>query len=228
MIRQNSSLHDDLSSNVISELNLKYCTGCSACAEVCAKSAITMQTDREGFLKPQIDTNQCVMCGACVRKCPQLYPVRPNHAAPVCYAVMADNETRMKSSSGGMFTIAASWILEQGGVVCGAVFDENFQVHHVMMDTMDKLPALRGSKYIQSHTGHVYRQIKEKLSEGTPVLFTGVPCQVAALYAVVGREHKNLYTIDLMCHGVSSYPVLEKMATAIPLALDGGLRLPKA
>lgn len=209
-IRQNSSLHDALSSNVISELNLKYCTGCSACAAVCAQSAITMQTDREGFLKPQIDTDKCMMCGVCVRKCPQLHPVRPNHAVPVCYAVMADEATRMKSSSGGMFTIAASWILEQGGVVCGAVFDENFQVHHVMMDAIDQLPALRGSKYIQSNTGHVYRQIKEKLSEGTPVLFTGVPCQVAALYAVVGRNHKNLYTIDLMCHGVSSYQVLEK------------------
>ena len=209
-IRQNSSLHDALSSNVISELNLKYCTGCSACAAVCAQSAITMQADREGFLKPQIDMDKCIMCGVCVRKCPQLHPVRPNHAVPVCYAVMADEATRMKSSSGGMFTIAASWILEQGGVVCGAVFDENFQVHHVMMDAIDQLPALRGSKYIQSNTGHVYRQIKEKLSEGTPVLFTGVPCQVAALYAVVGRNHKNLYTIDLMCHGVSSYQVLEK------------------
>ena len=210
VIRQNSSLHDDLSSNVISELKLKYCTGCSACAAVCAQSAITMQTDREGFLKPQIDTDKCMMCGVCVRKCPQLHPVRPNHAVPVCYAVMADEATRMKSSSGGMFTIAASWILEQGGVVCGAVFDENFQVHHVMIDAIDQLPALRGSKYIQSHTGHVYQQIQEKLSEGTPVLFTGVPCQVAALYAVVGRNHKNLYTIDLMCHGVSSYQVLEK------------------
>ena len=65
VIRQNSSLHDALSSNVISELNLKYCTGCSACAAVCAQSAITMQTDREGFLKPQIDTDKCMMCGVC-------------------------------------------------------------------------------------------------------------------------------------------------------------------
>lgn len=210
VIRRDSSLHDALSSNVTIELNQSYCTGCSACVQVCFKTAVTMQTDREGFLRPQIDTDRCVMCGMCVRKCPQLHPVRQNNASPVCYAVMADDATRMKSSSGGMFTIAASWMLEQGGVVCGAVFDENFQVHHVMVDSMDELPALRGSKYIQSRIGDMYLSIKEKLSEGTPVLFTGVPCQIAALYAVVGRKHKNLYTIDLMCHGVSSYPVLQK------------------
>lgn len=150
------------------------------------------------------------MCGLCVRKCPQLSPVRQNNPSPVCYAVMADEKTRMKSSSGGMFTIAASWILEQGGVVCGAAFDDDFRVRHVMIHSIDKLPALRGSKYIQSSMDNIYIQIKEKLSEGTPVLFTGVPCQVAALYSVVGRNNKNLYTIDLVCHGVSSYKVLEK------------------
>ena len=210
VIRRDSSLIDHQSSNVTNELNLKYCTGCSACAEVCSVSSITMQADREGFLKPQIDMDKCIMCGVCVRKCPQLNPKHMNNASPVCYAVMADEETRMKSSSGGMFTIAASCILQQGGVVCGAAFDENFQVHHIMVHSMDELPTLRGSKYIQSRIGDVYRLIKEKLSEGIPVLFTGVPCQVAALYAVVGRKHKHLYTIDLMCHGVSSYQVLEK------------------
>ncbi len=210
MIRQSSSLNDELLSNITNELNPKYCTGCSACAQVCPKKAVTMQTDGEGFLRPQTDKDKCVMCGLCVRKCPQLSPVRENSPSPVCYAVMADDETRMKSSSGGMFSIAASWMLEHGGVVCGAAFDENFQVRHIMVDSIDQLSPLRGSKYIQSRTENIYFQIKEKLSEGIPVLFTGVPCQVAALYSVVGRDNKNLYTIDLVCHGVSSHKVLEK------------------
>ena len=209
-IRSDSSVIKKMSSTVIDELNQKYCTGCSACMQACPKTAISMITDREGFLKPQIDNTKCVACGVCVRKCPQLNPERVNYTLPVGFAVMADDETRMKSSSGGMFTIAASWIVEQGGTVCGAAFDDLFNVRHILVRSMDELSALRGSKYIQSDTQDLYIQIKKELDSGKPVLFTGVPCQVATLYAVVGRDYNNLYTIDLMCHGVSSYKVLQK------------------
>jgi coenzyme F420-reducing hydrogenase beta subunit len=125
--------------------------------------------------------------------------------APDCYAVMAKDEVRWVTSSGGMFVLAADWILEHNGFVCGAEFTEDFRgVRHAVVDHWTKLPRLMRSKYVQSDTNTVYRQIKTLLdTTDKPVLFCGCPCQVAALRNYIG-EHDRLYTADLVCHGVPS------------------------
>lgn len=191
--------------NTIKCVSQEQCTGCGACYNVCPTQAISMKEDTEGFLFPQIDTTLCVNCGKCLKTCPSNMPQYTNNAQPNCYAVMADDAVRTVSSSGGVFTLLAEWILECGGVVCGAAFTpDQYAVEHIIVTNRDELQLLRGSKYVQSDTNQIYRKVKEYLEQGKKVLFTGTPCQVAAVHQFIGQLNKNLYTLDLVCHGVPS------------------------
>ena len=188
----------------------KKCTGCGACAYSCPKSAIELVNNKEGFINPVIDKSLCVKCGICLNKCIADNPKYKNNPEPNCYAMMASDEIRKKSSSGGMFTVAAEHILNNGGYVCGAAYRDDFSVEHILIDNINDLGKLRGSKYIQSNCSCVFPKVKQLLEEQKVVLFTGMPCQVAGLYSYLGKEYESLYTIDLLCHGITSYKVFEK------------------
>lgn len=184
-----------------------HCTGCGACANICPKAAIQMLPDEEGFIQPVIDDALCVKCKLCEKTCPVLSCKKnANSLHPNIYAMRADDEIRSRSSSGGIFTLAAQWILSQNGVVCGAAFDDNMQLKHILIESENDLDQLRGSKYLQSNVNDIYIRIKSLLNSNRKVLFSGTPCQVAALYSVVG-ENENLYTVDILCHGVPSQAV---------------------
>lgn len=186
------------------------CSGCGACEALCPKGAIKMVKNKDGFLVPEVDQEKCINCGICLKKCTSLNPVYKNNSNPVCNAVMASDEIRKISSSGGMFTVAAEYVIEQGGYVCGAAYKEDFSVEHVIVNDKDDLGQLRGSKYMQSYASGIFPKIKDLLKGDNLVLFTGMPCQVAALYSYLGQEYDNLYTMDLLCHGITSSKVFEK------------------
>lgn len=188
------------------------CFGCRACANICPVQAITMQEDDEGFFYPVVDESKCTNCGLCKKTCPSLQKSETflhNTKSPECLAVMADDELRLKSSSGGAFSLIANKILEQGGYVCGVAFDEKAQVKHIIIDNNDDLAKLRGSKYVQSNTNTVYSEIKKLLDNNKKVLFTGTPCQVAGLNTFLKKNYDNLYTVDLICHGVPPQKVFD-------------------
>lgn len=196
--------------------NIKACTGCSACMNICAKRAISMVEDAEGFLQPCIDTSKCVECGLCQKVCPVLNPLQPGKGEKRVYAFINYTD-RKKSSSGGAFSFFARKVLEEGGVVFGATIDDRLQVYHIGIDSVDELHRLRGSKYVQSRIGSSYREAKAALLGGRKVLFTGTPCQIAGLYKYLGKRWENLLvTLDLVCHGVPNQKVfsmyLEKLA----------------
>ena len=179
------------------------CTGCGACLNKCPKNAITMEYDSEGFLFPKV-SDACIDCGACLKACPAENPVTL-HETPASYAVLAQDDVRLKSSSGGMFSLLADEILRRGGAVCGAAYAEDFRtVRHIWAESQEELAPLRGSKYVQSDTQLTYRQAKAYLDSGRPVLYTGCPCQIAGLYRYLGKNYDNLYTADLVCHGSNS------------------------
>ena len=197
----------------------KNCTGCAACANVCPVGAIEMRTNDEGFLYPFIDQTKCIKCGLCAKTCPTLNPQYNNNAAPLCYVAMADNNIRKKSSSGGVFGALAQYVLSNNGAVCGAAWNtENKCVEHIIIQSIDDLEKLQSSKYIQSNTKHVYSEIKKLLQNGKTVMFTGTPCQNAAVRAVCG-DNENLYCVDIICHGTPSPKVFRKYLDE--LNLDG-------
>ena len=199
------------------------CSGCSACMNVCPVDAIRMQPNEEGFLMPQVDDAVCVDCGKCLATCPELHTRYENYPSPKVYAAMAEDELRMKSSSGGMFSLFAEHFLEEGGLVCGAAFDEDFRLRHIMSGDPADLERLRGSKYLQSSIGYHYRDVKNALTGGRKVLFTGTPCQVAGLKAYLGKDYEGLYTVDILCHGVPSQEMFDRYLeeTLSKLSEDG-------
>lgn len=181
------------------------CCGCGACAQACVKNCITMTADEEGFLYPKVDLTHCFDCHLCEKACPLLQEKPQEQMQPELFASYALNpELRKKSSSGGVFSLLADWILSKGGVVFGAAFDEDFSVHQVMAENLDQLAALRGSKYLQSRTEETYLQAKQQLQLGKKVLYTGTACQIAGLKSYLGADDPNLYTVDVLCHGVPS------------------------
>lgn len=194
--------------NTITCVSNEKCTGCAACFNICPANAIEMKYDTEGFLYPQVNQQLCLECGRCKEVCPVLNRDKAEkqiHPEGTCYAVMAEDALRMVSSSGGMFSLMADEIYRKGGVVCGAVYSEDYkEVHHIVSTSSEDLGRLRGSKYVQSDIGNTYSDIKKWLNAGQPVLFVGCPCQVSGLYSFLGKEYELLYTADLVCHGANS------------------------
>lgn len=180
------------------------CSGCHACMSVCPKTAIQMKSDDEGFLYPFVDKEKCVDCGLCEKACQAINPIvnTRNPEAYACYNT--DEDIRMQSSSGGVFTAIAKWIISQNGVIFGAGFDDNLNVVHMEIDNEKDLSKLRGSKYVQSVIGNNFVKVKEYLKTGRIVLFTGTPCQIDGLLHYLEKDYTNLYTQDIICHGVPS------------------------
>ena len=164
-----------------------------------------MPENSEGFQAPVVDSDKCIDCGLCLKACPALNEKRINNADPECYASQATDEIRAVSSSGGVFSILAEEILMRGGYVCGAAFRDDWSVHHIIIDRIEELHKIRGSKYIQSDTEKCYKEVKALLRTGKPILFSGTPCHIAALYTYLGKkQYENLYTVDVFCHGAPS------------------------
>ena len=192
----------------------EQCTGCGACAAGCPKGAIHMLPDREGFLRPAV-TDACVQCGHCTHVCPVLKKREERHPPAVFAAWSGDDETRMASTAGGVFALLADWVLEGGGVVFGAAVDGELRVRHAAARNLSELKPLLGAKPIQSDMGDTFLRVRRHLERGQRVLFCGTPCQVDGLYRYLGDYPDNLLTVDVLCRGVSSPGVWEKLVRSM-------------
>ena len=192
--------------------NSSNCCGCGACQYVCPSMAINLVKDGEGYLYPQIDKDKCINCGLCFKSC----AIQNDEANSKeynniqTYAVKhKDHVVRINSRSGGAFTALSDWILDNGGVVYGAMLDRSDHVKHFRATNKKERDLLRGSKYVQSHTEHIYSQIKDDLKLGKKVFFTGTPCQCASIAAVFNpKQYNNLHLCDFICHGIPSEKLL--------------------
>lgn len=185
------------------------CCGCNACVNACPVGCIGVRTDDEGFAYPLADDTVCVDCDLCQKVCPMINQSPARLPLQVFAAINEDQQVRSASSSGGVFTLLATNVLEDGGVVFGAAFDDEWNVVHRECTDIEGLEALRGSKYSQSDTGDSYRSVKRYLDEGRMVLFSGTPCQISGLKKYLGKDYDRLLTVDVVCHGVPS-PLLWK------------------
>ena len=182
----------------------EQCVGCGACACSCPVTCIRMEADAEGFRYPAIDETQCIQCGRCEKACPVLN-FRSSVSGGDAYAVHNRSADVVRSSSsGGVFTALAEQTIRDGGAVYGAAFEPDFSVAHRRVDTMEALASLRGSKYVQSDLGTTYARVRQDLKAGRPVLFSGTPCQVAALRQFLGHDDPRLLCVDIICHSVPS------------------------
>lgn len=194
---------------MINIIEKEKCCGCGACVQKCPKNCIVMDIDQEGFRYPRVNIEECINCGRCEKVCPLTY-VRKTMNVQRTYAVKAiNNEIREKSSSGGVFSILAEAIINEGGVVIGAAMNAKQQLEHIIVEDINGLDLIRGSKYIQSDISHIFKVVKTKLQENKKVLFSGTPCQIASLKNYLGHDDKNLICVDIICHGTASNHVFE-------------------
>lgn len=193
--------------SAIEVIGKSECTGCFGCVNACPISnAIEMKFDNEGFYKANI-TNYCIHCGKCQKFCPIIDYSSRNLLKKVYAAWSLDSEILKKSSSGGIFSELSKFILSNNGIVYGAAWKDG-RIVHIKISKMEDIYQLQGSKYLPSNINLTYTEVMDDLKKGKKVLYSGLPCQIAALQKVVSSA--NLFTLDVICHGIPSQKVFDK------------------
>ncbi|MGU9380698.1 Coenzyme F420 hydrogenase/dehydrogenase, beta subunit C-terminal domain [Clostridium perfringens] len=192
------------------------CHGCHGCKNICPKNCISMKIDEEGFWYPEVNEELCIKCNLCEKVCPIINKIDKKSIKPIAYACKNKNEnSRLNSSSGGVFELLCRYVIENDGVVFGASFDNDFNVRHNYAESINDCYKFRGSKYVQSIIGDTYKQARDFLKKGRVVLFSGTPCQIAGLDKYLMKEYDNLIMVDIACHGVPSPLVYKKYINKI-------------
>lgn len=202
--------------NITSVVMADHCYGCSACYNSCPHKCISMMKNGEGFLLPSVESELCSQCGICLDVCIANQPLKKRNILAGYAAVGKSDELFWRSSSGAVFAHIARYVISnQNGYVCGATMTDEMSVKHILIDSMDDLWRLQGSKYIQSDLNDVFSRIDALLSHRKKVLFAGTPCQVAGLYKYLRHDREGLFTIDLICRGVPSSDLFKKNIEAL-------------
>ncbi len=188
------------------------CCGCNACAQICPKQCITMRSDNEGFLYPEVDMESCVDCGLCEKTCPISHPAenRNNNTPSVFAAYAKHDDLRTRSTSGGVATLLAKYMLDNGAYICGAVYTDDFKVKLIVTRDENDIKRIQTTKYIQAEVGTVYHEIKTLLDKGEKVFICTAPCQITGLYKYLQKDYGNLFTCDFVCKGVPPHKVLRE------------------
>ena len=201
-----------MNSNVLNDMT--QCCGCGVCENVCKTGAITMTETKDGFLYPVIDSGKCVNCKSCVNHCPVAIhdKLKIDTHNVACYAgYITDDEKLSGSASGGAATAIAEYILSEGGVVFGVAYSDAYtKAVTVKVSTVEELNNIRDSKYMQSNKGQIYKEVKQALDAGQKVLYTGTPCEIGAVKAFLNKSYDNLFTCEIICHGTTTYKVVEQ------------------
>lgn len=182
------------------------CCGCESCLAACPKGAIAMVEDANSFAFPRIDRSLCIGCHACVRAC-GLHQLLGQETSGPWYAAAGTGDVSHSASAGTFVTLARE-VIARGGCAFGAAYEaeaDGLHVRHRMAENEEGLATLQNSKYVQSEAGPCFPEVRRQLATGRPVLFSGTPCQIAGLRGYLGKKsYPNLYTADLVCHGVPS------------------------
>lgn len=199
------------------------CCGCEGCKSICPKSAIKITESIDGFILPEVNPELCIECGLCEKVCPMYHAgIAISSTAGEAYAAVNKNDAELsQSSSGGIFSLVADYVLDEGGFVAGASFDRSLTLHHVVTEDRNDISNLRGSKYLQSRIGDTFTTIKRILNTGKLVYFVGTGCQVAGLKLFLRKDYENLITSDILCHGVPPQSVFNAMIKAVEAKYNG-------
>lgn len=196
-------------------IDYKHCTGCGACVQKCPRHCISWEKRDFGFRFPVIDERNCVNCGMCRAVCPIGKEIDKPQLQRVYAVVHKDKDILNKSTSGGMFTALAEYVLGRGGIVYGCSFEKDWIVKHIRIKNQNELSKLRGSKYVQSDIADTFNEAEKDLKAGTLVLYSGTPCQIVGLKHFLGREYDNLVTVDVVCHGIGAQSYFDKFMESL-------------
>lgn len=203
----------------------KNCCGCAACAQICPKRCISMEADQEGFYYPIVEKRNCINCGRCKAVCPFLKKGECLEVLNAYGGYSKDAEVRETSSSGGIFSLLASYMILSGGVVFGiSMSDDCKSAYYREVQDIKDLKYLQGSKYLQAEPGDTYIKVKKYLEAGKKVLFTGTVCQINGLRLYLGKAYSQLYCMDVICHGVPSARLWKKYVNHIEKKYKAKLR----
>ncbi|MBE6757952.1 MAG: hypothetical protein E7552_05325 [Ruminococcaceae bacterium] len=150
-----------------------------------------------------------VVCGALLKRpcrsqkeVTSLQVTEQTHDIAAYAAYLTDDQALLASSSGGVATALAHAVIAKGGHVAGVAYSEDFSAaRYEIAHTAEELDRFKGSKYIDVQKGTVYKDVQALLERGETVLFIGLPCTVAALYAFLKKDYAHLLTVELICHG---------------------------
>ncbi|WP_196594230.1 Coenzyme F420 hydrogenase/dehydrogenase, beta subunit C-terminal domain [Pectinatus sottacetonis] len=213
---------------MIDVLDKDKCTGCAACYNICPTKAIDMVYSTDGFLCPSIDKDKCIKCNLCEKICPILSKKEDfgeRYSIPkVKVAWSLDEDIRLNSTSGGIFSELAIKFIENNGFVAGAVYNNSFLVEHYITNKKEDIARLRQSKYVQSDKKNIYFLVKELLENNKQVMFVGAPCEVAGLYCFLQKRYNNLLTVDFICLGASSVKVYKKFLDMLKEKYHGDIK----
>lgn len=194
---------------------VNQCIGCNNCINTCPVNALKMEPGSNGFSYPAVDTSLCISCGKCLSVCPVCNEIPGQKYQSKCVAAQASNETRMKASSGGIFPLLSDLILANNGYIAGALWTNSFELQHKVSNDPYIVRQMYKSKYLQSNLQDCFPKIKNLLVQGNIVLFSGTPCQCAALTCFLGGDFPNLYKVAVACHGVPSPDLFKKYISSL-------------
>lgn len=201
-------LNKDSKCPIFRYMDVDKCCGCEVCTNICPTQALVMTEDEEGFLYPILDESKCISCDKCVQTCPMHNSISVENEIEQYFEFShTDNEILLNSASGGVFTYIYNLFIKQypNGYVAGAVYTKDCKrIIHILSDRQADVYRMRGSKYFQSCKGEIYKNIKDLLNKKIPVMFSGAPCEVDALYRFLGKDYNILWTIDYICKGSST------------------------
>lgn len=205
----------------ISEITKEKCAGCGACEAICKQNAIVMKSSSIGFDYPCIDSKKCIDCGMCSKVCPVADNTQKQSDNRYYAAEAIDNALRMESSSGGVFSLLATKIINEGGCVVGASLHTSGRVEHVIVDKIEDLSLIRKTKYVQSSMKGIYEAVMERVNAGQKVMFVGTPCQTEAMRLFSGKKRNMIYLVDLICYGVPSPGIFHRYVKYLEKKYDG-------
>ncbi len=198
--------------SVLNKDSFQLCTSCGVCATVCARKAISMHLDEEGFYRPIIDARFCNDCGLCTTVCYKYDPAvkmtteEGLKQKPLFSAWATDDNIVRNTTSGGIGDLLAHQLLNEGYKVVGVVYNEDYiRAEHKIASTEDELKSFRGSKYIQSYTFDAFKEVVNNCRNEKYAVF-GTPCQIYALnrMAIQRKVRDQFFFVDLYCHGCPS------------------------
>lgn len=204
--------------NILDKSAKRECTSCQLCATMCARGAIKIELNENGFYRPIVDADKCTDCGLCTKVCYKFdedveITTKEQLSETDLYSAWSNDDAIVRdTTSGGIGDLLAHELLKEGYKVVGCAYNDELAraEHRIAVNETELLP-FRGSKYIQSYTFDALKEVVKNCRQEKFAVF-GTPCQIYALSKIAEMKkcRDNFFFVDLYCHGCPSLLAWQK------------------